>query len=133
MQHPVSKPVPKPSSSGDVIGAQVLATATGLHLIGEIDYQNADTLREAGEQLLDAQHLTNCDVDLAGVVEPGTIVVALLLAWYRVLRRRSAQMRVLNVPASLQRVLQFTGVMNVLAIADAPPATSAAAPVPAEV
>ena len=95
--------------------AQIQPTADGLRLEGEVTYLNADELSGAGIALLKSRHGPDpARVDLAAVVDPGTIVVALLLSWYRELQPRGVQLALANVPGPLRRILQFTGVMKVL-------------------
>ena len=109
--------------------AAVKATPEGLRVEGEVTYANADELSEQGVVLLQARQSQRGEqsagaatamtdaalcIDLGGVTEPGTIVVAVLLSWYRALRPRAITLRLINVSPSLQRILQFTGVMNVL-------------------
>ena len=99
--------------------ATVTATADGLRIDGDVNYENVDELRVAGVALLAQRQEPACVVDLGGVTEPGTVVVALLLAFYRDVRKRSATLTLANIPAALQRILEFTGVMNVLEGPDA--------------
>ena len=95
----------------------VQATEAGLRVDGEVTYQNADELAAKGIDLIkslkDAPGV-GCAIDLGGVREPRTIVVAVVLSWFRALRSRGTQLQLIDVSPSLQRILQFTGVMNVL-------------------
>ncbi len=98
--------------------ASVAGTSTGLLIEGRVDLVNAERICEEGLALVRARLSAPADgsvpaagqaaveVDLAQLDHAGSVVVAVLLVWARAC---SQPLRLLALPDSLRRVLEFTG------------------------
>lgn len=87
------------------VTATVVGTDTGLRIEGRVDFDNAEKLCADGLAAL-ALRSGEVAIDLARMDHAGSVVVAVLLVW----ARHCAQpLRLLALPDSLRRVLEFTG------------------------
>lgn len=100
--------------------ATVTGTGTGLRIDGRVDFVNAEEVCDAGLALLRARTgdspSTGLEVDLARLDHAGSVVVAVLLVWARTC---SGPMRLVALPDSLRRVLEFTGMDDLFDVAGA--------------
>jgi anti-anti-sigma regulatory factor len=96
--------------------ARVEADAGGLRLGGRVTFENAEAVADAGVELLGGNGGTGgpVRVDLAALVAPGSVAVAVLLAWYRASHERGRGFELVNAPVALRRILDFTGLDEVL-------------------
>lgn len=84
-----------------------------LRLEGAVTHANAPRLREEGRRLLGGRDTT---VDLAGVAEIDSSVVALLLDWRRACAAAGGRLRVTNAPATVRALAQVYGVDALLGL-----------------
>lgn len=94
----------------------------GIRVVGLVTFENAVDLGAAGDALLRSASAAGggqsasktARVDLSGVLAPGCVAVAVLLAWYRACHELDQQMVLENAPSALRRILDFTGLDEVL-------------------
>lgn len=100
--------------------ATVTATGAGLCLDGRVDFVNAEEVCAAGLALLRARGADGAsaglEVNLARLDHAGSVVVAVLLVWARTC---SGPLRLVALPDSLRRVLEFTGMDELFAVVGA--------------
>lgn len=98
----------------------------GIRLVGRVTFENAVDVGAAGDALLRSASIAEpgpgsgaARVDLSGMLAPGSVAVAVLLAWYRSCHELGRQLVLENAPGALRRILDFTGLDEVL-LADQP-------------
>jgi len=115
-------------SGTDAGAARVERMDGGIRLVGRVTFENAEDVGAAGDALLRSagaagtvQVSAPARVDLSGMLAPGCVAVAVLLAWYRSSHELGRQLVLENAPGALRRILDFTGLDEVL-LADRPAA-----------
>ncbi len=83
-------------------------------LSGYIDFDNATAVRDRVQAALGQE--TSWTLDLAGLEEAGSIVVALMLAWCRSAAVSGATVRYVGVPDSLVRLISFVGLQDLMPV-----------------
>jgi phospholipid transport system transporter-binding protein len=84
-----------------------------LRLEGAVTHGNARALLAEGRRLLGSRDLT---VDLAGVAEADSCVMALLLDWRRACAAAGRPLRVTNAPPMVRALAQVYGVDALLLV-----------------
>ncbi len=98
-------------------------------LPAEVNFANLVSLRDAGQQHIDAADDSTgvAEFDLAGLVGAGSAVVALLIAWFRYGHAHGKVVRFLQVPAPIMNIIEVSDLADILPIADLPGAEKAEA------
>jgi anti-anti-sigma factor len=84
-----------------------------LRVSGTVDYTNADACRQEGLALL-GQMPAEVVVDLAGLVSPTSVTVAVLLNWARSAAARQGSLRLAQVPEKCRAILSVSGLAEAL-------------------
>lgn len=85
-----------------------------LAVYGEIDMSNAERLRETLAAILDEPDLRRLDLDVAGLAFIDSQGITVLIGALRQARTRRIQLGVVNAHGPVLRVLQITGVDQLL-------------------
>lgn len=78
-----------------------------------VRFDNAATVRQSGEQFLDAA-TGPVRISLGQLAERNSVVVALLLAWVRHARARGTTVQFVDVPDDLRNIMELYGVAGLL-------------------
>ena len=94
---------------------------------GPVHLRNFNAARHAGEAAIEALPVGDASsgaaiaINFAQLEFANSLTVALMIAWYRLAEQRGCTVRFTNLPASLQQVVAFSGLVGVLPI-DSPAA-----------
>ncbi len=91
------------------------AAAGELRVVGQIDFENANELRQQGERLIESE-ASAVRIDLAGLIAGGSVAIAVLLAWFRHASRLEREICYANVPSGLANVIEFSGLLDIIPI-----------------
>jgi len=94
-----------------------------------IRFENAAAARQAGEAFLDGCD-GDCRFSLAALQESNSVVVALLLAWFRHAHQQDKRIRFVDVPADLLNIIDLYGLTELLPLNGVPVVSAAAEPPP---
>lgn len=83
-------------------------------LSGEIDLSTADVLRTGLLAVLPAQHPGRVEIDFAGVTFLDCSGLGVLVVVNKVAARTGCQMRIINVQPIVRRILEVSGLLDVL-------------------
>lgn len=93
---------------------------------GPVHLGNFNAARQAGEsainalvaggQAVDAGSAGTIAINFAQLETANSLTVALMIAWYRLSLKRGCEVRFTNLPASLQQIVDFSGLVDVLPI-----------------
>lgn len=86
-----------------------------LRVVGHVDFDNANELREQGERLIESE-ASDVRVDLTGLTAAGSVAVAVLIAWFRHASLLDCAIRFSNVPPALVNVIEFSGLNDVIPV-----------------
>jgi ABC-type transporter Mla MlaB component len=89
-------------------------------LSGSVDYQNVLDIRAQVEAVLDAE--PEVELSFAQVTDGNSLLVALMMGWFRYAHHRGHAVRFTDVHALLHALIEFSGLQTVLpidAVADA--------------
>jgi phospholipid transport system transporter-binding protein len=78
-----------------------------------VRFDNAATVRQAGEHFLDAS-AGAARISLGQLAEKNSVVVALLLAWVRHAREHGKSVQIVDVPDDLRNIIELYGVAEIL-------------------
>jgi len=100
-----------------------------LAVIGEIDRSNADMVRARLLNVLSALHPHRIEVDLAGLTFMDCSGLTVLIVAGKAAARTGCQLRITNPQPLVRRILDLTGLLDVLTAAfdEAPPVATTAA------
>jgi phospholipid transport system transporter-binding protein len=79
---------------------------------GPITLEQAVAVRQAGEAALSRGCVS---IDLTGVTQVDSSALSVLLAWRRHAANRGAELQLLNLPASIQSLIDLYGVHELIA------------------
>jgi phospholipid transport system transporter-binding protein len=79
-----------------------------------VRFDNAVTVRQAGERFLDEAATGPVRISLGQLAERNSVVVALLLAWVRHARERGRTVQFVDVPDDLRNIIELYGVAGIL-------------------
>lgn len=77
--------------------------------------EDADHLKDAGIALIESHQDDTVIVNLAGVTQANSILVAVLLEWYRHTVTRRKQFSLAGASSGLQAIIAFSGLDELLA------------------
>lgn len=89
---------------------------------GPVDLRNFNAQRRAGEAAIaalpegDATRAAAIAINFAQLRVANSLTVALMIAWFRLAQRRGCEVRFTHLPPSLQQVVAFSGLGDVLPI-----------------
>ena len=82
----------------------------------DVGFTNLTELRRSGEQHIDAQ--SEPSFDLSELVNPGSAVVALLIAWFRYAHLNGKSVEFTGMPVSLRNIIDVSELSEVLPVRD---------------
>ncbi len=96
-------------------GAELSRDGTLLCLRGHVDWDDCERLRDAGAAAIAAlpDDSEMVRIDTSGLERPESRVVAVMLSWLRAAHARDLRMVLVEMPESLVRILEFTGLDEV--------------------
>ncbi len=93
---------------------------------GPVHLANFNAARQAGESAINAlvpgdQAVSGgptgtIAMNFAQLEVANSLTVALMIAWYRLSQKHGCEVRFVNLPASLQQIVAFSGLVDVLPI-----------------
>lgn len=86
-------------------------------LLGEVlEFASADEIRDQGCQLIRAslERPEAIEVDLGGVNRANTLMVAILVAWYREAQLLQKSIVFVNLSSELRKIVTFSGLQSIL-------------------
>jgi anti-anti-sigma factor len=87
---------------------------------GRVTHANARVAHEATRAALGAVMAENhavLELDLSGVTSGNSLVLSLMLSWFRLARTRGGELRFVDVPEALMEQIRFTGLHRLLPLA----------------
>lgn len=92
----------------------------GFRVIGDVDYENAPTVMSNGLVRIEELRDDAAVVDMSGVKSTAaSLVVALMVAWFRHATKSSTEITFVGVPEYLRNVIEFSGLSQTLPVAGA--------------
>lgn len=85
-----------------------------MQVTGEIDFASVIALESEGAAWLQNQAPVNCRVNLGAVSRSNSAGTALLISWQRTAAASGKNLRIEQVPQSLQALLHLGGLDNVI-------------------
>ena len=87
-----------------------------LYVTGEIDHHNARRIRETADGLIQQKHPTLLNLNFSGVSFMDSSGIGLIMGRYRMMKLYGGELRVINVPPGLRRIMEMSGLgsLNVL-------------------
>jgi ABC-type transporter Mla MlaB component len=102
--------------------ALVRVAAGHCRVEGRVTHASARSAYEATQGslagLLDEAAVDGLDVDLSGMASGNSLVLSLMLSWWRQARRAGREIRFVGVPAALGEQARFTGLGGILPLAE---------------
>ena len=80
---------------------------------GAITIENVVTMTQRGVALFDEQPVT---IDLGKVTEVDSTIISMLLEWLRAARQKDCQLQFINLPASLESLIQLYGIAALIPV-----------------
>ncbi|MFK7912940.1 MAG: lipid asymmetry maintenance protein MlaB [Pseudomonadales bacterium] len=99
--------------------AAAVADARPEYLVeGPVHLGNFNVERQAGERAISAHSAADgiIAINFAQLEVANSLTVALMIAWYRLAKKRDCDIRFTNLPTALQQVVEFSGLVDVLPI-----------------
>jgi len=80
---------------------------------GSITIDNVVTMTQRGAELFDQSHLV---IDLDKVTEVDSTIISMLLEWLRTTRKSGYQLEFINIPQSLESLIQLYGIAELIPV-----------------
>ena len=81
-------------------------------IIGEIDHHSAGIIREQTDSEIERLKPANLRLDFSKVTFMDSSGIGLIMGRYRLMKLVGGNVSVVNVPASLQRMIQISGISS---------------------
>lgn len=92
----------------------IISNAQQAKLSGVLTHHVARDIEQQGLQAL-AQAKDSWQVDLSEVGLSSSVGVAIILSWLRAATAQDKQLKVINLPANMHEIIEFSGLQAVLA------------------
>ena len=80
---------------------------------GPVTIDNVVAITKRGMALFDKHHWM---IDLDKVTEVDSTIISMLLEWLRAARQKGYQLRFINMPASLESLIQLYGIVELIPV-----------------
>lgn len=81
-------------------------------LSGEIDHHTAGKMREAIDGEIERHRPSKTKLDFSGVSFMDSSGIGLIMGRYRLMRLIGGELKVINIPGSLQRMVKLSGISS---------------------
>nr|WP_162990624.1 anti-sigma factor antagonist [Maliibacterium massiliense] len=89
-------------------------------LAGELDHHCAESVRDKLDALLDDPKVRLLTLDMHRLTFMDSSGVGVLIGRYKLMRQKNGRVRVRNVNAQIERVMQVSGLYQIIERCDAP-------------
>lgn len=80
---------------------------------GAVTIENVVTMTQRGVALFDEQPVV---IDLGKVTEVDSTIISMLLEWLRAARQKDCQLQFINLPVSLESLIQLYGIAELIPV-----------------
>ncbi len=93
--------------------ATVALTGDRLVIEGSVSFDNANIVHQTGQRLLGGTNQPALTVDLAGLTQSHTVLLAVIVQWIRSLKSHQ-QLHLANVPAKMKAIIEASRLQEIL-------------------
>ncbi|MEM7096874.1 MAG: STAS domain-containing protein [Pseudomonadota bacterium] len=95
-------------------GASVAIDANYVLSGGPLEMDDANQLSQQGRTLIAEDSAEQVVIDMSGLSQANSILIAVLLSWYREAELHDKSLRIINPPTSAEAIISFSGLDEIL-------------------